>query len=89
MKKITCPNPKCEFKVRQVIGVKVIVEPLYYIERDRFGWCGMWHDLLGARRRGLVVSFFCRQCGKTFPKDMEKQIWKHLKLRRILRKIEG
>jgi len=88
MKRITCPNPKCGFKVRQTIGVNAIVEPLYYIDRDRFGWCGLWHDLFSARRRHLIVAFFCRKCGKVFPKEMEKQIWKYLKLRKILQKIQ-
>lgn len=86
MKKPICPH--CGRKVLKVIGTFYLGDPLYYIEQQRFGRMKAWGPAFDRRSKKNVQSFYCSFCYKTFPEKMKKEIWKYLKYRKLMMRLE-
>ena len=90
MKAIKCPH--CGHKVLAVIGVRWESNPYYYINRVKLtGMIWFWEldKIKPKAKKEFFRGFYCKFCYKTFPKKMEKEIFKYLKTRRLLRHLQG
>lgn len=87
MKKIRCP--KCNKPILDTIEVEVRGNSLYYPNREQFGYIVFpyWQSILSKKSKKYILGFNCRGCGRPFSKNMERKIYKWLKLKSMVKKL--
>lgn len=91
MKEIICPIKRCGFRIQERIGVNIVAKaPYYYRKNEMLGILYPkkgWLTLEENRKKGLILGFYCRKCQRDFPKNMERKIWRFLKVHQVQRRL--
>jgi len=88
---LVCPS--CKKNTKTTIGTYLKLPTTYYMSRNRFGdaWT-TYNNIFEIKKdpyyKRKVLGFFCRLCGEDFPEEMNKEIWKWLKYRKILDELK-
>ena len=63
------------------------------MSRDKFGQAYTpWENILHLKKKKQnwieVQGFYCRACSKSFPDSMKPEIWKWLKFKDVLKRLQ-
>lgn len=90
MKNPICPH--CSKKTLDVLGVYLKLDARYLLNSENWSplyrpWSNIW-KVRRKRNKFKILGFYCRSCEKPFPEKMNRQIWKYLKYRKVLKHLQ-